>query len=189
MKRLHDVVGAQPVGDEGLGAVDDVLVAVALGGGANPGNVRPGAGLRDPNGADQLPLDGGDEIALLLLLGAEQVDRGGRHVGVNRHPHVEPAAARIAHRVRADERVVVVAALAAVLLRVAEADVAELAGAVEDGVRPQVLLILKAVGSELLQHPGLHRLAQLLVLVGEDEVLAARAVVGLDHAGSRGGHC
>ena len=35
---------------------------------------------------------------------------------------------------------------------------------------------------------ALHRLAQLLVLVGEDEVLAVGAVIGLDDAGGRGRH-
>ena len=43
-----DVVGAQAVGDEGLGAVDHPLVAVALGRGADPRDVGAGARLGDP---------------------------------------------------------------------------------------------------------------------------------------------
>ena len=122
-----------------------------------------------------------DQVALLLLLGAEQVDRGQDHVGLDREAHVEAARARVAHALGADQRVVVVAALAAVLLREAEAEEAELAGAVQHLVRPEGLLPLVAVGVELLLHPGLHRLAQVLVLLREDQVLALGRVVGLDH--------
>src|SRR5262249_38445325 len=92
-------------------------------------------------------------------------------------------------RVRADERVEVVAALPAVFLREAEADVAQLRRPPEDRVGPEVLLPLEAVRRALLEHPRLHGLAQLLVLVGEDAMaLRAAGVVGLDHAGGRGGH-
>ena len=70
LRDQHDVVRPQAVGDEGLGAVDHPLVAVALGGGADPGDVGAGARLGDPEGADQLALDGGDQVTLLLLLGA-----------------------------------------------------------------------------------------------------------------------
>src|SRR4051794_248920 len=116
------------------------------------------------------------------------MNRRRSHVGVDRHAHVEAAAARVAHRVGPDQGVVVVAALAAVLLWVAEPDEAELAGALQNGVGPEALLPLEPIGGELLQHPGLHRLAELLVLVGEDEVRAGCGVIGLDDAGGRGGH-
>ena len=154
LRDQDDVVGASAVGDEGLGAVDHVLVAVALGRGADAGDVGAGARLGDPEQADQLALDGGDQIALLLILGAEQVDRRRGHVGVDREAHVEAAAARVAHGVGADQRVEVVAALAAVLLRVAEADVAELGQPVQDRVGPEVLLPLEACGVQLLQDPA-----------------------------------
>ena len=158
-----------------FGAVDHVLVAVADRGRADPGDVGAGARLGDPEGADPLALDPGDEVALLLLLGAEQVDRRQDHVGLDREAHVGPARARVAHALGADQRVEVVAALSAVLLREAEAEVAELAGAAHDLVRPQRLLPLVAVGVHLLLHPGAHRLAQVEVLVGEHEVLARAA--------------
>ena len=117
------------VGDERLRAVDHVLVAVADRGGADAGDVGAGARLGDPEAADLLALDPGHEVALLLLLGAEQVDRRQDHVGLDREAHVGAARAGVAHALGADQRVVVVAALAAVLLREAEAEEAELAGA------------------------------------------------------------
>ncbi len=100
--------------------------------------------------------------------------------------HVEAAGAGVAHALGADQRVVVVAALAAVLLREAEAEEAELTGALEDRVGPGRLLPLVAVGPELFLDPGLHRLAQVFVLLREDHVLALGAVVGLDHFGAVG---
>ena len=147
-----------------------------------PGSVMP----RQPIGVAG---DRGHEVALLLLLVAEQVDRRGDHVRVDGEAHVEAAAPRVAHRLGPHQRVEVVAALAAVLLRVAEAEEAEVAGPLQERVGPVVLLVLEAVGVDLLLHPRLHRLAQLLVLVGEDEVLARSAVVGLDDGLGSSGHC
>jgi hypothetical protein len=75
---------------------------------------------------------------------------------------------------------VVVAALAAVLLGIREAEEAELAHPREDGVREGGLLPLLRVRRELLRHEGADRLAELVVVLGEDEVLSARAVVRLE---------
>ena len=85
------------------------------------------------------------------------------------------------------ERRVVVAALAAVLLGLVEAEEALLAHAREDRVGERGLLPLLGVGRELLGHEAADRLAQLLVLVGEDEVLARGVEVGLEY-GLGGGH-
>jgi hypothetical protein len=71
LRHQDDVVGPQPVGDERLGAVDQVVVAVALGGRADRGDVGSGARLGDPEAADQLALDGRDQVALLLILRPE----------------------------------------------------------------------------------------------------------------------
>ena len=71
---------------------------------------------------------------------------------------------------------VVVAALAAVLLGLVEAEEAELAHAREDRVRERRLLPFLGVGGELFDREVADRLAQLFVLVGEDEVLAAGAL-------------
>ena len=179
-------VGSRRVGDERLGAVDHVLVAVADRRRADPGDVGAGARLGDPEATDLLALDSGDQVALLLLLGSEQVHRGKDHVGLHGEAHVGAAGARVAHALGADERVEVVAALPAVLLREAEPEVAELAGPRHDLARPVGLLPLVAVGLHLLLDPGAHRLAQVEVLVGEQEVLARAVVLGLDY---RGGCC
>ena len=54
----------------------------------------------------------------------------------------------------------------------------------EDRVGERRLLPLLRVRRELLDHERVDRLAQLLVVVVEDEVPAARPVVGLEHVGS-----
>src|SRR5690348_17416388 len=64
---------------------------VADGGRADAGDVGAGVGLGDAEAADPLALDGGDEVGLLLLLGAELQDRRRRHVGVHRDPHAQTA--------------------------------------------------------------------------------------------------
>ena len=151
-----------------------------------PATSEPAPGSVIPRQPIFSPLRPGFEVALLLLLGAEQVDRRQDHVGLDREAHVGAARARVAHALGADQRVEVVAALAAVLLREAEAEEAELAGALHRLGRPVGVLPLVAVGPQLLLHPGLHRLAQVFVLLAEDEVLAPGCVVGLDDAGAVG---
>src|SRR6185295_14570001 len=74
----------------------------------------------------------------------------------------------------------VVAALAAVLLGHRQAEEPELAHAREDPVLEGLLLPLLRVRGELLHDERVDRLAEALVLVGEDEVRAPRAVVGLE---------
>ena len=132
LRHQHAEVGTGAVRDERLRAVDHVLVAVADRGRADPGDVGAGARLGDPETADPLTLDPGDEVALLLLLAAEQVHRGQDHVGLDREAHVGPAGAGVAHALGSDQGVEVVAALAAVGLGEAEPEVAELAGAAHD---------------------------------------------------------
>ena len=60
-------VGVVAVGDEGLVAVEDPLVAFADGGGAGGGGVGAGAGLGESPGAE--PFAGGEFGDVLLLLG------------------------------------------------------------------------------------------------------------------------
>ena len=97
--------------------------------GADAGDVGAGARLGDPDAADLLALEAGFEVLALLLLAAEQVDRRQHHVALHGEAHVGAARAGVAHALGADQRVEVVAALAAVLLGEAEAEEAELAGA------------------------------------------------------------
>ena len=86
------------------------------------------------------------------------------------------------------ERAVVVPALAPVLLGLVEAEEAQLAHAREDGVRERGLLPLLRVRRELFDGEVADRLAQLFVLVGEQEVFALGVEVGLLHALGGGGH-
>ena len=151
-----------------------------------PATSEPASGSVMPEAGDLLALDRGHEVVLLLLLGAEQVDRRRRHVRVDRDAHAEAAAVGVRHLLGEHERAVVVAALAAVLLGVGEAEEAELAHALEDPVRERRLLPLLRVRAQLLDDEVVDRLAELVVLVGEDEVLARAGVVGLQDIG--GGH-
>ena len=153
-----------------------------------PGDVGAGVGLGDPEAGDLLARDRGHEVALLLLLGAEQVDRRGRHVRVDRDAHRQAAGVRVDHLLGEHEVAEVVAALAAVLLGVGEAEQPELAHAREHGVRERRLLPLLGVRRELLGHEGVDRLAQPVVLLREDEVPPAGGEVGLEDVGGRGAH-
>ena len=62
-------VGVDAVGDEGLAAVDDVVVAVALRARADAGQVGAGAGLGHRDRGDQLAGRDAGQPALLLLVG------------------------------------------------------------------------------------------------------------------------
>ncbi len=185
----HDEVGAVPVGDVGLRAVDHPLVAVAHRARLDAGHVGPGVGLGDPQAGDLLAPDRRHQVALLLLLAAEQEDRRGGHVGVHRHAHRQAAGVAVRHLLGEHEVGVVVAALAAVLLGVGEAEEAQLAHAPEDRVGERGLLPLLGVRRQLLGHERPDRLAQLVVLLAEDEVLAAAGVIGLEQrvGGGHGG--
>ncbi len=89
LRHEHDEVRAMAVGDEGLGAVDHVLVAVTHRPRLDAGDVGAGVRLGDAEARDALALDRRHEVPLLLLLGAEQEDRRRGHVGVHRHAHRE----------------------------------------------------------------------------------------------------
>ena len=82
---------------------------------------------------------------------------------------------------------VVVAALASVLLGLVEPKEAELAHPLEHPVREGGLLPLLGVRLKLLDHEAADRVTELLVLLGEDEVLALGGEVGLENVGG-GGH-
>ena len=71
------LVGDRRRRGEGLLAVHDVAVAVALGLGVERRGVEPGVGLGDGEAALDLALDDVGQDALLLLLGAEHHDRVG----------------------------------------------------------------------------------------------------------------
>jgi hypothetical protein len=70
LDREHDGVAVEAVGDEGLRAVDDVVVAVEPGGGADRREVGAGPGLGHGDRAHPHPGDhAGQPAAALLLVG------------------------------------------------------------------------------------------------------------------------
>jgi hypothetical protein len=161
-------------------AVDDEVAAVRDRARADPGHVGAGVGLGDPQAGDLLAPDGGREVGLLLRLGAEGEDGRRRHVGVYREAHRQAAAVGVDELLGEDEVARVVAALAAVLLGHRQPEEPELAHAREDPVVERLLLPALGVRLQLLDHERVDRLAQALVLFGEDEVRAPGAVVGLE---------
>ena len=90
--RQGDDGGALPVGDPGLGAVDDVLVAVPPGAARDVARVAAGVGLREGEGAAAFPAGHVRQPAALLLLVAVGEDQGGGHgVGVHDAGQAHPA--------------------------------------------------------------------------------------------------
>ncbi len=81
-----DQVRVDPVGDEGLGAVDDVVVTVADGGGGHRRQVRADPGLGHADRGDQLAGDDAGQPALLLLVGAVAEEVGQADVVVQGDP-------------------------------------------------------------------------------------------------------
>ena len=73
-----EVVGVAGQAGEDLGAVDDVLVAVAHRPGLQRGEVGAGVGLGVPDAEVDLPGQDLGQEELLLLLGAEVHDGGAR---------------------------------------------------------------------------------------------------------------
>src|SRR5690606_18120435 len=133
------------VRDEGLAAVDDVLVADLLRARADARHVRARAGLAHAERGDAIAGERGPEELLLLLPRAELVDARRRHVALDEEAH------RDARGLAADELFAlhdaepVVAAAAADVLRVVRARDAELAGLLEHPVG-EVLVPLPLVG-------------------------------------------
>ena len=164
----HDQVGEDAVGDEGLLAVEQVMVALVGGGGADPLQVRARAGLGHRDRRDQLAGAQAGEPALLLLVGRRRAEVGDDHVveeRVRRAVHPAPGHLLVDHHVVAE----VVGAAAAVLLVELECEQALRAGLgprvpVDDAVG----LPLLVPRHDLLVEEGADRVAEGLVLVVED---------------------
>src|SRR5689334_628460 len=175
-------VRADAVGDEGLGAVDDVAAVDLAGEGRDAGDIGAGAGLGDAEGADLLTGDPGHQPALLLLLSAEVEDRRHRDRGVGVEPGGDAPGASAAGELLDPDRVVQVsAALAAVFLWELQPEEAELGTAPVElaGEFPR-LLPLRDMGRDLLGDEAANRLAQLLVLLAEGRKSGALAGVSND---------
>ena len=136
-------VGAR-VGDELLGAVDHPVAVVAARAGADVAGVRARLGLGQPEGAELAPRGQVRHPLLLLLLGAEQVDRLRPERGVRAHRDRDGGvhARELLDRDRVGERV---AAGAAVLLRERDPHQPEPAELLDDLVR-EALLVIERLG-------------------------------------------
>ncbi|MCY1231630.1 hypothetical protein D9M72_440860 [compost metagenome] len=109
----HDhEVAEEAVADEGLAAVDEVVVAVAHGGGAQRFHVRAAARFGDGHRQDLLAAADARQPLLLLRLGAQAVDVG-RH-DVRMQPDRQAADTGVRDLLGNDGRVAEVAATAAV---------------------------------------------------------------------------
>src|SRR5215207_10164551 len=165
----NEEVGPDPAGDEGLGAVDDIAAVHLAGEGADPGDVRARGGLGDPERTDLLAADPGYQPPLFLLLGPKLPDRRHRDLRGGAKPRGDATGgARARQFLDVGGVVDIVAALAAVPGRELEPEEAELARPPEQ-VAGELAggLPLLDVGGDLLGHPRAHRLAQVLVLLGE----------------------
>ena len=99
-------------------------------------------------------------------------------------PIARPPRARVHDLLGEHERRVVVAALAAVLLGLVEAEEARARPSARKTQSGNVVSShSSACGASSFVHERADRLAQLLVLVGEDEVLARGGEVGLEDVG------
>ena len=78
----HEGVRNVSVGDEALGAVEDIVVALQHGGGLLAGGVGSGVGLGEAEGTDFLAAQQVGQVLLLLLLGAVLKDGGAAQGGV-----------------------------------------------------------------------------------------------------------
>ena len=116
------LVGDRRRGGEGLLAVHDVAVAVALGLGVERGGVEAGIGLGDGEAALDLALDDVGQDALLLLLGAEHHDRvGPEDVEMDRRGALQ-GGAQFGHGLHHDRRLGDAEARAAIFLRHGDAE-------------------------------------------------------------------
>ena len=167
---------AHAVGDVGLLAVDDEAAVDALGARGDRRDVGAGPGLGDGQRGDLLAGDGGRQVAALLVLGAELPHRRRGDADVRADAGRQPARAAARQLLGEDRVVQVVAALAAVLLGVLQAEEADPRQLGEDLVgEPARLLPLGGVRAQLVGDEAPDRLAQRLVLVGEGRVGGHRA--------------
>jgi hypothetical protein len=167
--RDHDhQVGVDAVADEGLRAVEQVVVTVVDGRGAYALQVAACARLCHGDRRDDLPGHAAGQPAPLLLVGADGDQVGDDDVGVHREPRAVGAGAGL---LLGEDHVVaeVGDARAVVLLGHVEAQQPGLAGLEPELARDDpVLLPLVVERDDLALVEGPRRLAEVLVLGGVD---------------------
>ncbi len=165
-------VGVDAVGDEHLGAVEDEIVAVAAGGGADALHVGAGVGLGDADGGDGVARDDAGHVGGLLGVGARVEEVDGGHVGMDQHGDGEAGVGGAAEFLGQHGGGAGVHRRAAVFLGVADAEEAERAHLAEHVAGDRAVnLPLVGVGLHLLGHEAAQLVAQHFVFLCQEQVL------------------
>ena len=170
-------VGVHAVGDEHLGAVEDVAVALAAREGADAFHVGAGIRLGDGDRGDDLAGDdaGHPFVLLRLAAGAEDVDRG--HVGMNERGNGDARKGRAAELFGQHHGRERIHLRAAVARRIADAEKAQAAHAAQHLARHVALLLPgERVRLDLGLDEAAHLRAQHLMLFREIRRPARRGV-------------
>ncbi len=161
----QDQVGILAIGDIGLGTIDDIMVAVLLGGGANALKVRSRARLGHRDRGDRLARHEPRQPFLLLLLGPVLDDIVHHDVRLERE--AERRSAEIGGFLVDDGVIAEVEAQAAIFFRNGGAEQAELARLGPDLARHDLFLVpFHRIGRDLVLHEAAHGLAEGLVIGG-----------------------
>jgi hypothetical protein len=132
-------VGFHAVGDPHLGAIDDVVATVDLGGRLERRDVGAAAGLADAEAGHDVAGDRGGQVLLAQNVAAEAREGGRGHVGLHTDGHRHAAAIALAQRFGHHHRVAEVEPAAAELLGVLQAQQAEIAELLEQFVARELL--------------------------------------------------
>ena len=163
-----DEVARRAVGDERLGAVDNILVAVPARRGAQRADVGARVGLGDGEGAHEAAGHRRREVAALEVVGAPAEDVLGGHELLHRDRRAKTAEQRARQLLEEHDRKKQVAAGAAVLGRREDAEEPQLAEAREHVTRdPAQLLPGVGVWCDLGLEEAAHRGAKRRVLCRE----------------------
>ena len=166
----REPVGVAAVGDEALGAVDDVLVAACWTAVVRmPRDVGAGVGLGQAEGRQTRLIDEPPEVLPLELLAASEEQRAGREP-VRAERRADPRAAP--GELLLDQAAFEVGgARASVDVRDLRVHQPQLPGLLDDRLRPgAVSVVLPRDGSDLLRGEVVRHLAHAALLFSEGEV-------------------
>src|SRR5712691_6523523 len=161
-------IGMDRIGDENLGTVQHIRVAVPDRGRLNASHVRTSRWLGDADRTDLLALNHRHQILLSLLLSPMAGDVGRGHVGVHQDAHRQAHRPTTAHLLTESDGHPNIAVAATVLLRVADAEEAQFAHPSIERLGKQSLLFpLVDMWNNFLVDEIPHLLAEHLVFFGE----------------------